>query len=144
MRRSDRTPQDSPSLVQERTLLVERAAELDTGGVKGTKTDTARAVRLLAALAQDLADWRLRRGRPDPTTPLFPPAGGRPWRKHDWDNWRRRVWTPVLAASGLGYAVPHSGRRTFASLLLAEGRTVHYVAGQLGNGAEQTLRRTGT
>ena len=28
-------------------------------------------------------------------------------------------------------------------LLLAEGRTVHYVAGQLGHGAEQTLRTYG-
>ena len=87
--------------VQERTLLIERAAELDTSGVKGTKTDAVRAVRLLAPLAQDLTEWRLRCGRPGPTTPMFPLSDGRPWRKHDWDNWRRRVWTPALAASGL-------------------------------------------
>jgi integrase len=43
----------------------------------------------------------------------------------------------------LEYAVPYSCRHTFASLLLAEGRTVHYVAGQLGHGAEQTLRTYG-
>lgn len=130
--------------VQERTLLVERAAELDTGGVKGTKTDAARAVRLLAPLAHDLTEWRLRCGRPGLTTHVFPPSAGRPWRKHDWDNWQRRVWTAALASSGLEYAVPYSCRHTFASLLLAEGRTVYYVAGQLWHGAEQTLRTYGT
>jgi integrase len=34
-------------------------------------------------------------------------------------------------------------RHSFCSLLLAEGRTVHYVAGQLGHGPEQTLNRYG-
>jgi integrase len=32
---------------------------------------------------------------------------------------------------------------TFASLLLAEGRSLHYVAEQLGHGAEQTARTYG-
>ena len=31
----------------------------------------------------------------------------------------------------------------YASLLLAEGRTVHYVAAQLGHGAEQTPNTNG-
>lgn len=49
--------------VRERTLLVERALSL--GEVKTTKTGEARTVRLLAPLAQDLAAWRLRSGRPN-------------------------------------------------------------------------------
>ncbi|MGH2918504.1 MAG: hypothetical protein ACRDLS_07905, partial [Solirubrobacteraceae bacterium] len=38
---------------------------------------------------------------------------------------------------------PYDLRHTFASLLLAEGRAIHYVAEQLGHGAEQTLRTYG-
>lgn len=38
---------------------------------------------------------------------------------------------------------PYDLRHTFASLLLAEGRSLHYVAEQLGHGAEQTARTYG-
>lgn len=38
---------------------------------------------------------------------------------------------------------PYDLRHTFASLLLAEGRSLHYVADQLGHGAEQTARTYG-
>lgn len=38
---------------------------------------------------------------------------------------------------------PYDLRHTFASLLLAEGKAIHYVAEQLGHGAEQTLRTYG-
>lgn len=48
--------------VRERTILVERAVSL--GEVKDTKTRSTRSVRLLGPLAADLAEWRMRSGRP--------------------------------------------------------------------------------
>jgi integrase len=65
------------------------------------------------------------------------------WAKGDLKNWRVRRWRPALEAAGLPASRPYDLRHSFASLLLAEGRAVHYVAGQLGHGAEQTLRTYG-
>lgn len=47
--------------VRERTILVQRASD-GYGGVKTTKTRSARTVRLLAPLAADLREWRLASG----------------------------------------------------------------------------------
>jgi hypothetical protein len=41
-----------------------------------------------------------------------------------------------LGADLATYVVPNALRRSFASLLPAEGRTIHDVPGQLGRGAE--------
>jgi integrase len=53
-------PQEALALrwedARERTLLVGKAAD-GQGGVKPTKTGQARTVRLLAPLADDLAEW---------------------------------------------------------------------------------------
>lgn len=49
--------------VRENTILVQRAVSL--GAEKATKTGATRTVRLLAPLAADLREWRLRSGRPD-------------------------------------------------------------------------------
>ncbi|HYF24711.1 MAG TPA: tyrosine-type recombinase/integrase [Baekduia sp.] len=149
----------------ERTIRVERAASMCDGSVQGTKTDTSRSVRLLAPLAADLAAWRLRCGRPAKTALVVPHPSGQAWSKTHWDNWRDRVWRPAAHAAGIATLevvqsrkdarhrkrervkfdgpVPYDLRHTFASLLLAEGRSVHYVAEQLGHGAEQTLRTYG-
>jgi integrase len=129
--------------LRDTTVLVARACDLDSGGMKTTKTGGHRTVRLLAPLAADLAEWRMRQGRPVATAPLFAAGDGGAWTKTDWQNWRVRRWTPALKAAKLEYAVPYSCRHSFASLLLAEGRSIHYVAGQLGHGAEQTLRTYG-
>src|SRR4051812_35058696 len=59
-----------------------------------------RRVDLFEPLAADLRPHRMRSGtrrglviaRPD----------GAPWRKHDWDNWRRRVWQPLAVEAGVG------------------------------------------
>ena len=61
----------------------------------------------------------------------------------DGDTLRHRVFYRVLAKAGLRRLHFHDLRHTFASLLLAEGRAIHYVAEQLGHGAEQTLRTYG-
>lgn len=153
--------------VGDQTLRVERAVSLCDGSVQGTKTDTARTVRLLAPVAADLAAWRLRCGRPGKMSLVLPHPAGVAWKKKQWDNWRRRDFQPAASAAQLGtlaiedrYVVvggvrrrrvsqryegprPYDLRHTFASLLLAEGRAIHYVAEQLGHGAEQTLRTYG-
>jgi integrase len=147
--------------VRDRTLLVERAVSL--GGESDTKTRAHRTVRLLAALAADLREWRMAAGRPPDGALLFPRSDGRVWTKTDYDNWRRRVFQPVAAGAGVAalqrttVAIddrhrkrertryegprPYDLRHSFASLLLHEGRSVIYVARQLGHGANLT---TGT
>jgi integrase len=123
--------------VRERTLLIERA--LTYGEIKPTKNEQTRTVRLLAPLAQDLAEWRMRCGRPADGRLVFPGSGGAPWSRWDPQNWRVRVFGPALEAAGVGHKRPYDLRHSFASLLLAEGRSVHYVARQLGHAASMTL-----
>jgi hypothetical protein len=61
--------------------------------VVATKTDRARDVDWLAPLAQDLAEWRLISGRPSGNGLIFPTMDGDEWKRHDWQNWRRRVYS---------------------------------------------------
>jgi integrase len=145
--------------LRERTLLVERAASL--GEEADTKTHAHRTVRLLSPLATDLLEWRMAAGRPRDKALMFPRPDGELWTKVDWDNWRRRVFQPAAAAAGIAtletkaVAVegkarkrvstryegprPYDLRHSFASLLLHEGRSVIYVARQLGHDARLTL-----
>ncbi|MFA9269470.1 MAG: tyrosine-type recombinase/integrase [Baekduiaceae bacterium] len=128
--------------VHDKTLLVSRACDLTGGAIKSTKTGPSRVVRFLTPLAADLKSWQ--KTCPKSTERwIFPPADGNPWRKSDWDNWRNRHWLPGLKIAKLPHSRPYDLRHTFASLLLAEGHTIHYVASQLGHGAEQTLRTYG-
>lgn len=129
--------------VGERTVLVQRATEED-GTIKATKGRKSRSVRLLPALASDLREWRMAAGRPAGRTLVFPRADGEAWTMEDWSNWRARTWRRACEHAGLESAPrPYHLRHSFASLLLAEGRTVHYVAGQLGHSPELTLRTYG-
>jgi integrase len=127
--------------IRERTILVERAVSL--GEVRSTKTRQTRAVRMLSPVAQDLAEWRLRSGRPGDKALVFPRDDGEPWKAHDWQNWRHRTFATALAAAGAAHARPYDLRHSFASLLLAEGRTIHYVAKQLGHSALMTMNTYG-
>jgi len=129
--------------IHEQTIRVERAVSLCDGSVQGTKTDTSRTVRLLAPVAADLAAWRLRCGRPAKTALVLPHPSGSAWTKTLWGNWRRREFSGAREAAAIGELRPYDLRHTFASLLLAEGRAIHYVADQLGHGAEQVLRTYG-
>lgn len=119
------------------TIRVERAVALIDGSGKDTKNHKARNVRLLAPLATDLAAWRLRCGRPGPAALVFPHPSGRLWTKPLWDNWRRRQFTAARTDAEIGALRPYDLRHTFASLLLAEGRTLHYVAAQIGDSVTQ-------
>ena len=82
--------------VRERTLLVQRAVSL--GAEKATKTGAHRTVRLLAPLAADLREWRMRSGRPGDRELVFPARDGGPWTDEAYRSWRRRAF--ARAGSG--------------------------------------------
>jgi integrase len=121
-------PQEGRALrwrdVRERTLVVNAG-----------KTNSRRSVRLLAPLAADLAEWRLRSGRPPEGTPVFPGGDGGPWTAEGFNKWRARVFQPALDEAGLEPTNPYALRHSFASLLAHEGRSAVYIARQLGHGA---------
>ncbi len=129
--------------VRERTILIQRGAD-PTGKAKPTKTRSVRTVRLLAPLAADLREWRMASGRPDDDALVFPGADGRAWTKDDWDVFRSNGWKTACKRAQLDPVPrPYDLRHSFASLLLAEGNTVHYVAAQLGHSPVLTLSTYG-
>lgn len=127
--------------IREQTLLVQRAISL--GEEADTKTRQHRTVRLLAPLAADLCEWRVAVGRPDDGELVFPGKDGLPWTQAAYQSWRRRAFRRAAHAAGLTQARPYDLRHSFASLLLHEGRSVIYVARQLGHDARLTLTRYG-
>jgi integrase len=127
--------------VREQTLLIQRAISL--GEESDTKTRQHRTVRLLAPLAADLRSWRMAAGRPGDSELVFPGKEGQPWTQAAYQSWRRRAFNRGIQGTGLGHARPYDLRHSFASLLLYEGRSVIYVARQLGHDARLTLTRYG-
>jgi integrase len=127
--------------VGKRTILVERAAAL--GNVKETKTGQTRSVRLLAPLAGDLREWRIKCGRPEDDALVFPTSDGRVWTEEHWRNWRQRIFAPAAIAAGLDQFRPYDLRHSFVSLLFAEGRTVIEVARQAGHSPTMALATYG-
>jgi integrase len=123
--------------VRGKTLLIQRAVSL--GEEKDTKTTAHRTVRLLAPLREDLLAWKLRSGRPRDRALVFPGPDGGLWTKTTYDNWRRRAFDRARGAAEADEATPYALRHSFASLLLHEGRSVIYVARQLGHDARLTL-----
>jgi integrase len=138
-------PQEAVALcfghIRDRTILVERAVSL--GQLKDTKTRAHRTVRLLGPLQEDLQAWRRSCGRAADGALVFPGPHGRPFTKTDWDNWRNRAFDRACRAIELVGARPYDLRHSFASLLLHEGRSVMYVARQLGHDARLTLSTYG-
>jgi integrase len=128
--------------IGDQTIHVQRAVSLADGAMQGTKTDNTRSVRLLAPVAADLTAWQLSCGRPGKVALVIPHSAGG-WTKARWDAWRRREFNVARDAAKLGDMRPYDLRHSFASLLLAEGRAIHYVAEQLGHSAEMTLRTYG-
>jgi integrase len=127
--------------IREQTILVERAVSL--GKEKDTKTAAHRTVRLLPPLAADLRKWRLLSGRPAAKALIFPSATGTVWSQPAYQSWRRRAFKRSLDGAGVEHARPYDLRHSYASLLLHEGRSVIYVARQLGHDARLTLSTYG-
>jgi integrase len=115
--------------VRERTLVID-----------APKTGSRRTVRLLEPLAHDLREWRMACGRPAGDLPVIPrPSDGGVMSAKSFNVWRADVFGPALERAGLDPARPYDLRHSFASLLLHEGRSVIYVARQLGHNARYTL-----
>jgi integrase len=123
--------------IGERTILVERAVSY--GELKSTKTRATRSVRMVAPLKAELAELRMRHGRPDDEEFVFRPHDGNAWHDDDWKNWRRRVFDPALDKVGLGHVRPYDLRHSFGSLLIVEGRSIVDVARQAGHSATVAL-----
>ncbi len=124
--------------IRDRTLLIEKASD-GQGGIKSTKTQHSRTVRLLRPLAADLAEWRLWSGRPEDEALLFPNLQGGVWNDRAWQTWHRDAWHPACAAADLRGARPYDLRHSFVSLLIHEGRNVVEIARQAGHSPTMTL-----
>jgi integrase len=119
--------------VQENTLVIAAA-----------KTGRRRTVRLLEPLAHDLRVWRLACGRPAADAVVIPrPSDGGEMSAKSFNVWQGETFHAALSAAGLPDARPYDLRHSFASLLLHDGRSVIYVARQLGHSATQTLETYG-
>jgi integrase len=127
--------------IREQTILIERAVSL--GKEKDTKTSAHRTVKLLAPLHADLREWQLRNGRPPQGDLVFPSQTGQPWTHPAYLSWGRRAFRRARDAAGVETGRPYDLRHSFASLLLHEGRSVIYVARQLGHDARLTLSTYG-
>ena len=82
----------------------------------------------------------------DPKAALCAPAvdpfgrrDGKPWTLTDWQNWRRRIYTPASRGAGVTNPRPYDLRHSFVSLLIHEGRSVVEVARQAGHAPTMTL-----
>lgn len=116
----------------------------DVGGqvlrVDARKTERMRSVDLLAPLGQDLREWLLAQGRPPAKTPIVRRPAGQRIDETWWRNWRRRIYRPAAEHVGLDGSRPYDLRHAFCSLLLWEGKSLAYVAGQAGHSVETCSR----
>lgn len=110
--------------------------------VNAGKTGRRRSVRLLAPLRADLLEWRLAcSAATSPDAPVIPrPSDGGVMSPRSFNEWRGSTYRGALADAGLDYAKPYALRHSFASLLLHEGRSVVYIADQMGNTPAIALR----
>lgn len=126
--------------VGRQTLLVEQR---NIGGVivpgQKVKGFRPRAVDLPGPVRQDVAEYLMARGRPGGRELLFPRADGGPWRRHDYNNWRRRAWHPAREAAGVEALPPYDLRHAFASLQIRAGMSIPELAEQMGHSPQMTV-----
>ena len=114
-------------------------------------------MRLLAPLREDLDAWRKAQGKPDKDALVFPGHDGERWASDAYKSWSRKAprgrrrdgqkkrsgspgpFARAAIKAGAPDATPYTLRHSFCSLLLHEGRSVIYVARQLGHDAALTL-----
>lgn len=118
------------------SIRVERAVAFGEG--KATKTEHVRTVRLLAPLARDLEAMRPAKAAAKKL--IWAQAGNKLWADHTYRNWRKRVYQPTARKARLEDLRPYTLRASFASLLIAEGRTIVEVARQCGHSVETCSR----
>jgi integrase len=125
--------------VGQRTLAIDKAVSL--GEEAATKTGAARSAPLMEQLADDLLELRRARGWPEDDRLVFPNRDGEHWSRSQYNNWRNRIWKPVMdkLASGtppqprLAKAVPYDCRGSFVSLHLRSGSSPIEVARWAGH-----------
>lgn len=96
------------------------------------KTRVLREVRILEPLREDLVA-RKNLSKASDEDLVLPGPDGLAWNDHRYRNWRYRHWKAACQAAGVGERRPYDLRHGFGSLLLHEGRSLTYVARQLGN-----------
>jgi len=120
-------------------MLRIRRKNVDGELLTYTKTRRKRSVPFTAAaVRQDIAEYQLatgiRRGL------LFPRADGEPWRKHDYSNWRCKVYQPIARQAGLPQPRPYDLRGSYVSLLAAAGYTLLEVSRRAGHSVDTCER----
>jgi integrase len=124
--------------IRSRTLFIQRA--LVRGGYADTKTHARRSVKLLDALFDDLEKARRQLpGTPDLSDPILQGRKGEALSENAYETWTSRNFHQYRDRIGAPGIVPYDLRHAFASLLLHEGRSVIYVAKQLGHDPQMTL-----
>jgi integrase len=129
--------------------------------VNAMKTGQRRNVRLLKPLVEDLKAWQQAHTSENADALVFPGHDGEPWALDAYKGWARKVlrgrrrkgskkragspgpFARAAIAAGVPSATPYTLRHSFCSLLLHEGRSVIYVARQLGHDAKLTLSTYG-
>ncbi|MFG6097326.1 tyrosine-type recombinase/integrase [Leptothoe sp. ISB3NOV94-8A] len=105
------------------------------GERKPTKTNRSRAFKLSPDL---VAMFRARRSatvRDDDL--VFTSPKGNPIDDH---NFRKRHWTPALAAANVPYRKPYNTRHSFISQAIDQGWSISEIASITGNSEETILR----
>ncbi len=122
-----------------RTLAIDKAVSI--GEEAPTKTRRTRSVPLTPPLAADLTELRKARGDVDDEDLVLPNRSGGYWSRSEYNNWRNRVWTPVMQrlAGGkkpqprLADVIPRDMRSSFVSLHLRAGASPLEVARWAGH-----------
>jgi integrase len=124
--------------VRKNTLLVEQR---NIGGeiVRGQKVRGfhPRAIDLLDPVRRDVREYLFATGIRSGV--LFPRRDGAPWRLHDYNNWRRRVWKKARETAGIDPLPPYDLRHAFASLQIRAGMSIPELAEQMGHSPQMTV-----
>jgi integrase len=137
-----RTPEELLALeikhVRKNTLLIEQR-NIDGEIVGGQKVAGfhPRAIDLLDPVRRDVRAYLLATGIRSGL--LFPRRDGEPWRLHDYQNWRRRVWTSAREKAEIDRLPPYDLRHAFASLQIRAGMSIPELAEQMGHSPQMTV-----
>lgn len=108
-------------------ILVDQSAQF--GEIVPTKTRKPRTITILPSLAADLDAYG--RGADDELV-----VQGEKGGILNWNIWGQRVWRAHVPDKTV---TPYHLRHTFASLALHEGRSLPWIAGEMGHASPTTL-----
>ena len=117
-----------------REIVIQRSVR--QGRIDSTKTSKIRRVDMspnLVAILQDLRRERLARGIPVFKGSWIFPGIEDPEKPLNYHSWRKRIWYPMIKKAGLRRVRIHDMRHCFVSLLISEGRSLHYIKEAVGH-----------